>query len=104
MSEPAKWHRTGEARIVPSWFGFMRAEVMERRDFPDPYGGDDAGNGTFQIRWVSAGRLPLEYDNSGPFGFWSTLATPPDDPTYGDRSLWRNFISCFPRPNSRRTR
>jgi hypothetical protein len=99
MSQPTEWYRTGEARIVPSWFGFMRAEVMERRDFPGYSGTME--DGSFQVRWVSAGRLPVEFDNAGPFGFWSTMATPPDDPSYGDRSLWRNFISCFPRPKSR---
>ncbi len=69
---------------------------MERRDFPDPYGGDDAGNGTFQTRWVSAGRFPWEMDITSPFGFWSTMATPVGDTKkFGDRALWRGFITYF---------
>lgn len=29
------WYRTGETRVVPSWFGFMQAQFIERRDFKD---------------------------------------------------------------------
>ena len=101
--KPTSWYRTGDCRIAPWWFGIMRAEFMERRDFPDPYGGDDAGNGTFQTRWVGAGRLPYTFDNNySPFGFWSTMSTPVGDTkTYGDRALWRGFITYF-RSNEKR--
>ena len=87
------WTRTGECRIVPWYFGLMRAEFEERRDTKDIYGvfGD-----TFQIRWVRAGRLPTKFDNPGPFGFLSTVATTPGDTrTFGDRALWRGFITYF---------
>jgi hypothetical protein len=96
MNNPTPWKRTGDCRIVPSYFGFMRAEFMERRDFPDPYGGDDAGGGTFQTRWVSAGRFPWQMDITSPYGFWSTMSTPVGDTrNYGDRALWRGFITYF---------
>jgi len=75
----------------------MRAEVEERRDWKDS---DNVYGGLFQTRWVSAGKFPFEYDVTSPYGFYSTMATPPDDPKYGERSLWRNFIQFFPRPNS----
>lgn len=94
------WYPTGEARIAPSWFGFMRAEVMQRRDFPGYSGTME--DGTYQIRWVSAGSFPREFDGPTAFGFWSTLSVPADDPKYGDRSLWRNFISYFPRRRCRK--
>jgi len=75
----------------------MRAEFMERRDFPDPYvvEAGDAG-GSFKTRWVSAGRFPWDMDITSPFGFWSTMATPVGDTEkYGDRALWRGFITYF---------
>ena len=83
------WYRTGDVRIVPWWFGLMRAEFMERRDFKCSQTGDPM---EYQIRWVSAGRLPMEFDGAGAFGFWSTLATPYDDKRYGDRRIWHWFI------------
>lgn len=96
IRQPTSWYRTGDCRVVPWHFGLMRAEFMERRDFPDPLGPDDAGVGTYQIRWVAAGRLPEEFSDSGPFGFWSTMATQVGDTVkYGDRALWRGFITYF---------
>lgn len=90
--KPTAWYRTGDCRIAPWWFGIMRAEFMERRDFAD-------GSGevtSFQIRWVAAGRFPAEMDATSPFGFWSTMATPVGDTKgYGDRALWRGFITYF---------
>ena len=95
--KPTPWKRTGDCRIVPSYFGFMRAEFMERRDFPSPYDVDGSDScGTFQTRWVSAGRFPWEMDITSPFGFWSTMSTPVGDTRkYGDRALWRGFITYF---------
>jgi hypothetical protein len=88
------WYRTGDCRIVPWWFGIMRAEFMERRDFPGHFGTME--DGTFQTRWVSAGRFPAEMDVTSPFGFWSTMSTPVGDTKqYGDRALWRGFITYF---------
>lgn len=93
MMVTGRWHRTGACRVVPWYFGLMRAEFEERRDTVDSCG--IAGT-TFQIRWVRAGRLPEQYDNSGPFGFLSTVATPPGDvEVFGDRALWRYFIAYF---------
>ena len=89
----SSWHRTGACRIVPWRFGLMRAEFEERRNITDPYGvtGD-----MYQLRWVRAGKLPHKFDNIGPFGFLSTIATlAGDTATYGDRALWRNFISYW---------
>lgn len=87
------WYRTGDCRIVPWYFGIMRAEFMERRDFR--WEGDDEVV-SFQTRWVGAGRFPREFDVTSPFGFWSTLATPTGNTkTYGDRALWRGFITYF---------
>lgn len=81
-----QWKRTGACRIVPWYFGLMRAEFEERRETED----------MFQIRWVSAGRFPAEFDNAGPFGFLSTVATPAGDtPTYGARALWRYFVRYY---------
>lgn len=92
--KPTPWYRTGDCRIVPWWFGIMRAEFMERRDFPG-YGGTMEG-GTFQTRWVGAGRFPIEMDVTSPFGFWSTMSTPVGDTKrFGDRALWRGFITYF---------
>jgi hypothetical protein len=94
--KPTPWKRTGDCRIAPWWFGIMRAEFMERRDFPGPAGSDDAGGGTFQTRWIGAGRFPAELDVTSPFGFWSTMATPVGDTKrYGARALWRGFITYF---------
>jgi hypothetical protein len=92
MSKPTEWGRTGDCRIVPWWFGLMRAEFMERRDFAD-----EAGEVmSFQTRWVSAGRFPWEMDITSPFGFWSTMSTPVGDTKkFGDRALWRGFITYF---------
>jgi len=87
------WSQTGYCRIVPWYFGLMRAEFEERRDTTDP---DGVFGDTFQIRWVRSGRLPYEFDNSGPFGFLSTIATPAGDTkTYGARALWKGFITYF---------
>ncbi len=81
------WYRTGECRIVPWWFGVMRAEFLERRDFKDESGEVME----YQMRAVGTGRLPDKFDGPSAFGFWSTLATP-EDRQYGDRALWRRFI------------
>jgi hypothetical protein len=89
---PSEWKRTGEVRIVPWWFGIMRAEFEERRSFAGYSGTFD--DGTFQLRWVGTGRLPAIYDNSGPFGYWSTLSTP-RDMHYGMRAVWRQLIQHF---------
>jgi hypothetical protein len=92
MTIPTKWKRTGDCRIVPWRFGLMRAEFMERRDFIDDYG--EASS--FQTRWVSAGRFPRDMDETSPFGFWSTMSTPVGDTKkFGDRALWRGFITYF---------
>lgn len=92
MSNPTPWKRTGDCRIAPWWFGIMRAEFMERRDFYDEYGEVSS----FQTRWVGAGRFPAEMDVTSPYGFWSTMATPiGDTKNYGDRALWRGFITFF---------
>lgn len=95
MSKPSKWYRTGDCRIVPSWFGFMRAEFMERKDFPGYSGTMEDGG--YQVRWVRAGPFPFEFDDPySPIGFWSTMSTPiGDTKTYGDRALWRGFITYF---------
>lgn len=53
---------------------------------------------SYQLRPRGAGRLPSEYDGPGAFGFWSTLSTPPDDARYGDRAMWKNFVSWFRKP------
>lgn len=90
---PGKWTRTGDCRIVPWWFGIMRAEFLERRNFYWP--GDDEPT-SFQTRWVSAGRFPAQMDVTSPYGFWSTMSTPIGDTVrYGDRALWRGFITYF---------
>lgn len=89
-----EWYRTGEARIVPSWFGFLRAEFFERRDFIDPDSGEIM---EYQLRTRSAGRLPAEYDGPGAFGFWSTLATP-NDAKYGYRAIYNKFVKMFNKP------
>ena len=86
-----KWYRTGETRIVPSWFGFMQAQFLERRDFKDKQTGEVM---EYQLRAVSAGPLPAKFDGPSAFGFWSTLATPPDR-KYGDRALWHRFITYW---------
>lgn len=93
------WYRTGECRIVPWWFGLMRAEFLERRDFKERESGDVM---EYQIRWVGSGRFPSEFDGGSAFGFWSTLATPPDDMRYGQRSLWRRFVTYFGKPKEDR--
>jgi hypothetical protein len=90
MSRTAtKWYRTGECRIVPWWFGLMRAEFFERRDFKDETGEVME----YQLRTVRAGRLPARFDGPSAFGFWSTLAS--KTANYGDRAIWRQFISYF---------
>lgn len=89
-----RWYMTGEARIVPSWFGFMRAEVFWRRDFIDPDTGEVV---EYQLKTKSAGPLPPEYDGADAFGFWSTLSTPPDA-RHGMRAIFRRFIQVFDKP------
>lgn len=89
------WYRTGQTRIVPWLFGLMRAEFCERRDLMEPI---DHEVMEYQTRWVSTGRLPYVFDNNGPYGFYSTLSTPPGDKRYGDRALWRRFISYWQEP------
>lgn len=90
---PTPWKRTGDCRIVPWYLGLMRAEFCERRDFIDSEG---IFGTTYQLRWVRAGRFPAEFDGPSASGFWSTLTTPiGDTKTYGDRSLWRAFITYF---------
>lgn len=91
MRTKNKWYRTGACRIVPWYFGLMRAEFLERRDFKDETGEVMA----YQIRWVSAGRFPDKYDGPDAFGFWSTLASK-EDRKYGERTLWRRFINYWP--------
>ncbi len=86
-----KWYRTGECRIVPWYFGLMRAEFLERRDFKDKQTGEVM---EYQTRPVAAGKLPGKFDGPTAYGFWSTLSTP-RDPRYGDRALWRQFISYW---------
>lgn len=94
MSKPTPWKRTGDCRIAPWWFGLMRAEFMERRDFPGYSGTME--DGSFQTRWVSAGHFPWQMDVTSPFGFWSTMSTPTGDTQrYGVRALWRGFITYF---------
>jgi hypothetical protein len=88
-----KWYRTGECRIVPWHFGLMRAEFFERRDFKD----EDGEVMEYQLRTVSAGRLPPDMDGPSAFGFWSTLATP-HDTRYGERGIWRKLVSFFGAP------
>lgn len=85
------WYRTGEVRIVPWYFGLMRAEFLERRDFSDPETGEVM---EYQMRPVSTGPLPAEYDGPSAYGFWSTLATPRDK-RFGDRAIWRQLISYW---------
>ena len=88
------WYLTGESRIVPSWFGFMRAEVFWRRDFKDSQTGEVT---SYQLKAKSAGSLPPEYDGAGPFGFWSTLATP-SDARHGMRAVFRKLVQMFKAP------
>lgn len=88
MRTKTAWYRTGECRIVPWCFGLMRAEFLERRDFKDETGEVME----YQLRAVTAGRLPDKFDGPSAFGFWSTMAA---EPGTGNRSLWRNFISYF---------
>ncbi len=75
---------------MPWYFGLMRAEFLERRDFKDESGEVME----YQLRWPGAGRFPEKYDGGGAFGFWSTLATTPDR-KYGDRALWRRFVTYW---------
>lgn len=94
MRKRTEWYRTGDCRVAPWWFGVMRAEFMERRDAPGYSGTME--DGTYQIRWVGAGRLPPQYDGPTASGFWSTMATPiGDTKTYGNRALWRGFVTYF---------
>ncbi len=94
MTTPTAWYRTGETRIVPWYFGLMRAEFIERRDFKD----EDGEVVSYQLRNVGTGRLPDEYGTwHSPFGFWSTMATP-DDARYGARAIWRKLIRYFDKP------
>lgn len=80
--KPTPWKRTGDCRIAPWWFGIMRAEFMERRDFR--WEGDDEIV-SFQTRWVGAGRFPAQMDITSPYG----------SKGYGDRALWRGFLTYF---------
>jgi hypothetical protein len=89
-----KWYRTGESRIVPWYFGLLRAEFGWRRDFKEPESGEVM---EYQLIFRAAGRFPREFDGTGAFGFWSTLATPTDDPKFGERRFWRQFIWWFPK-------
>jgi hypothetical protein len=94
----SKWKKTGDCRIVPWYFGIMRAEFMERRDFSDGYGEVTS----FQTRWVSAGKFPWQMDITSPYGFWSTMSTPVGETeTYGMRALWRGFITFFKSNNEK---
>jgi hypothetical protein len=95
MSTPTEWYRTGETRIVPWYFGLLRAEFIERRDFKDP----DGEVTSYQLRYVGTGHIPDEYGSwkTSPFGFWSTMATP-DDARYGERAIWKNLIKFFKAP------
>lgn len=94
MTKPTEWYRTGETRIVPWYFGLLRAEFIERRDFKD----QDGEVTSYQLRTVGTGPLPDEYGSYySPFGFWSTMSTP-DDARYGQRAIWRNLIKYFNKP------
>jgi hypothetical protein len=63
----SKWYRTGNMRIVPWYFGLMRAEEEFTRDCYDPFG---ETNGT-QSCWKGVGKLPNDRD--GP-NLYSTMA------------------------------
>lgn len=91
------WYRIGDMRIVPWCFGLMRAEFLEQRDYSEKEPNENGKHEVMEhgLRWVSAGRLPPQYDGPGAFGFWSTMATPVDDPKYGDRRFWRRFIQYW---------
>lgn len=93
MRTKPQWYRTGECRIVPWHFGIMRAEFVERRDFKD----DTGEVMEYQLRFVGTGRFPAEFDGPSAFGFWSTLATPPDF-KFGQRAIWRQLVSFFNKP------
>lgn len=93
------WIKTGASRIVPWYFGLMRAEFEWRRDITDP---DGMSGDMIEIKWSSAGRLPAEYDNPGPFGFLSVVAAPPGDSRYGEYGAWRRFISYWQGDNMKR--
>lgn len=90
MSKPTSWKDTGDYRIAPWLFGIMRAEKMQQRSMSaDP-------ESCFQVRWVSAGALPPEYDGPSAFGFWSTMATPENSfKVFGARTIWKRFITYF---------
>lgn len=88
------WYKTGETRIVPSWFGFMQAQEFWRRDFKDKETGEVM---EYQLRARSAGPLPAKFDGPSAFGFWSTLATR-DEQQFGERAIWRRFISYWNKP------
>jgi hypothetical protein len=85
-----EWYMTGESRIVPSWFGFLRAEIIWRKDFKDPETGEVM---EYQLRPRSAGPLPGAFDGPGAFGFWSTMAS-----RSGLRAVFRNLIRFYKAP------
>ena len=87
----ANWYQTGEARIVPWYFGLMRAELRWQRDYSDA----DGEVMPYSVQWRPAGRLPFKYDNIGPFGFWSTMSA---QPMHGERFIWKRFISYWNKP------
>lgn len=91
--QPSKWYLTGDARVAPWWFGLMRAEVMERRDFFF----EDGEEKSYETRWVGAGRLPAEF---GDYNLWSTLASPVAEHP-GSPGFWRRFITLVGQPRKR---
>lgn len=89
----SKWYRTGESRIVPWYFGLMRAEFFWRRD-----GYDHSGELVlFQLTTRGTGRLPTDMDGPYAGGFWSTLATPVKA-KYGWRGIFRRLCFFFAAP------
>jgi hypothetical protein len=80
------WYRTGELRIVPSWFGFMRAEEQWRKDCYSP----DGLNSMFTTKWKSVGQIPQEINNN----IYSYLSGAYKGESQFRRK-WRSFIFFF---------
>jgi hypothetical protein len=93
MAHWSKWYRTNDRRIVPWFFGLMRAEFIWRRDWID----NDGEVMSYQLRPRSAGRLPDDMDGPGAFGFWSLLAA--KWPANKAQALWRPFVFFFGAPS-----
>ena len=100
MSTPSEWYKTGEVRIVPWYFGLMRAEFMERRDFSvGQKGTEDYEVVSYQLRAVGTGRLPQHYEAMT--GFWSMMSST-SYTRHGDASIWRNLVRFFRSPTGYR--